>query len=195
MKAPEVAKTNFEKEKEAMAQAVAAMIRQSSEAGQLIAESEILCRLAQQHPLPSPGADGAEEVGRILKEALEGCKDLQRLVAPDGTRRYYSSRFMAEAYAAILMQKEGDPLRFIAETVRENSAAYPRPVLWISLPSPLCLYRAGSPKLSGTDGGRRGISRYRGDNNVSIQDIPLFNHSLRGGSCLHARGVDRRRPA
>ena len=126
--AQDKAEGNLDKAREAAAQAVAAMIRQSSEAGQLIAESEILCRLAEQHRLPSPGADGAEEAGRILKEALEGCKDLQRLVAPDGTRRYYSSRFMTEAYAAILIQKEGDPLRFIAETVRENSAAYPRPV-------------------------------------------------------------------
>ena len=126
--AQDKAEGNLEKAKAAAAQAVAAMIRQSSEAGQLIAESEILCRLAEQHRLPSPGADCAEEAGRIPKEALEGGEDLQKLVAQDGTWRYYSSRFMTEAYAAILIQKEGDPLRFIAETVRENSAAYPRPV-------------------------------------------------------------------
>ncbi len=118
---------DFKKERKMAAQAVADMIRQSSEAGQLIAESEILCRLAEQHRFPSREADGREEAGRILKEGLEG-EDLHGLVAPDGTRRYYSSLFMTEAYAEILIQKEGDPLRLIAETVRENSAAYPRPV-------------------------------------------------------------------
>ena len=35
---------------------------------------------------------------------------------------------MTETYAMILLQKLGDPLRLIAETVRENSAVYPRPV-------------------------------------------------------------------
>jgi len=35
---------------------------------------------------------------------------------------------MTETYAMILLQKQGDPLRLIAETVRENSAVYPRPV-------------------------------------------------------------------
>jgi hypothetical protein len=35
---------------------------------------------------------------------------------------------MTGAYAGILLQKQGDPLRLIAEIVRQNSAAYPRPV-------------------------------------------------------------------
>ncbi len=126
-KVQDIVKPDLKKERKVAAQAVADMIRQRSEAGQLIAESEILRRLAEQHPFPSPGAGSAEEAGRILKEGLEG-EDLRGLIAPDGTRRYYSSLFMTEAYAAILIQKEGDPLRFIAETVRENSAAYPRPV-------------------------------------------------------------------
>jgi hypothetical protein len=35
---------------------------------------------------------------------------------------------MTEAYARILLQNQGDRLRLIAEIVRQNSAAYPRPV-------------------------------------------------------------------
>lgn len=35
---------------------------------------------------------------------------------------------MSEAYARLLIRKEGDPLLLIAETVRENSKIYPRPI-------------------------------------------------------------------
>ena len=120
--------TNIGKEKEAAARAIAAMIRQSSEASQLIAESEILRRMADQHLLISQAAVPAEEVGDILKKVVDGSEDLHELAAQDGSRRYYSSHFMTETYAMILLQKLGDPLRLIAETVRENSAVYPRPV-------------------------------------------------------------------
>ena len=128
MKVENVVETNIEKEGEAAARAIAAMIRQSSEASQLIAESEILRRMADQHLLISQAADPAEEVGDILKKVVDGSEDLHELAAQDGSRRYYSSHFMTEAYAMILLQKLGDHLRLIAETVRENSAVYPRPV-------------------------------------------------------------------
>jgi len=123
-----VVETNIGKEGEAAARAIATMIRQSSEASQLIAESEILRRMADQHLLISQAADPAEEVGDILKKVVDGSEDLHELAAQDGSRRYYSSHFMTETYAMILLQKLGDPLRLIAETVRENSAVYPRPV-------------------------------------------------------------------
>jgi hypothetical protein len=123
-----VVETNIGKEGEAAARAIAAMIRQSSEASQLIAESEILPRMADQHLFISQAADPAEEVGDILKKVVDGSEDLHELAAQDGSRRYYSSHFMTETYAMILLQKLGDPLRLIAETVRENSAVYPRPV-------------------------------------------------------------------
>ena len=126
--AQDKAEATLEKTRAPAAQAVAAMIRQSSEAGQLMAESEILRRVADQHLCTSPTLDPAEEAGRILRKGLDGSEDLHELIAQDGTRRYYSSHFMTEAYATILLRKQGDPLRLIAETVRENSAAYPRPV-------------------------------------------------------------------
>jgi hypothetical protein len=128
MKVENVAETNIGKEGEAAARAIAAMIRQSSEASQLIAESEILRRMADQHLLISQAADPAEEAGNILKKVVDGSEDLHELAAQDGSRRYYSSHFMTETYAMILLQKLGDHLRLIAKTVRENSAVYPRPV-------------------------------------------------------------------
>jgi hypothetical protein len=128
IKAQNGIEANPGKEREAAEQTVAAMIRQSSEAGQLMAETEILRRVADQQRIPSPAMDAAEDAGRIFREGLDRNEDLHELITQDGARHYYSSRFMTEAYATILLRKQGDRLRLIAETVRENSAAYPRPV-------------------------------------------------------------------
>jgi hypothetical protein len=115
-------------QEDAAAQTILAMIRESSKEGQLLAESEILRRLADQYPLTPPATDPIEEIEKILKNAVAGSDDLHALAVRDGSRRYYSAEFMTFAYAAILLQKEGDPLRLIAEIVRENSEIYPRPV-------------------------------------------------------------------
>ena len=123
-----MAAVNRGKDGDSAAGAVAAMIRQSSRGGQLITEAEILGRLADQHLSPSPAEAQAGEAGTILKKLVEETGDLKELAGQDGARSYYSSDFMTEAYARILLQKKGDRLRLIAETVRENSALYPRPV-------------------------------------------------------------------
>ncbi len=123
-----VVETNVVEEGEAGAQAIAAMIRQRSETNQLISESEIVRRVADQHLSTSTAADPAEEVGNILRKAVAGSEDLHELAAQDGSWHYYSSDFMTEAYATILLRKQGDHLRLLAETVRQNSAVYPRPV-------------------------------------------------------------------
>ena len=135
IKAENVVEPKMVKEGEAAGRAIAAMIRQSSEASRLLSESEIHRRAADQHRraadqhlLTSPAADPAEEVGNILKKVVEGSEDLHELASQDGSRHYYSSHFMTGAYARILLQKKGDQLRLIAETVRENCALYPRPV-------------------------------------------------------------------
>ena len=104
------------------------MIRKASEAGRLISESEILREAAGQHLIPSTASDAAEEIGSILKKLVNENEDLHELAAPDGSRDYYSSRFMTEAYAKILSLKRGGSRQLIAEIVRQNSAYYPRPV-------------------------------------------------------------------
>ena len=53
---------------------------------------------------------------------------MHELAGQDGSRSYYSSLSMTEAYAKIILGKQGDPLRLIAEIVRQNSEFYPRPV-------------------------------------------------------------------
>lgn len=71
------------------------------------------------------GDEDPNQIDRILREALESNKDLHEL-NPAGVPRYYSTLHMTESYARILGGK-GNPLRLIAEVVREASA-YPRPV-------------------------------------------------------------------
>jgi hypothetical protein len=109
---------------EGVAQAVVSMIRQESEAGRLISAAGILHRLAGQDRCPLQG----QELDRLLKIVLDANEDLHELAAGDGSRHCYSSTFMTGTYAAILLGKQGDPLRLIAETVRQNSADYTRPV-------------------------------------------------------------------
>ena len=128
LKAKNVLETNRAKEGEGAARAIAAMIRQESEQGKLISESEIFSKMTDQHLLALPPADPVEEVRNILRKCVEESEYLYELSVEDGSRRYYSSHFMTETYARILLQKQGDPLRLIAETVRKNSAVYPRPV-------------------------------------------------------------------
>jgi hypothetical protein len=116
------------KGKETAEWSIALMIRKSSEAGQLISEAEILRRAAEQGFLTQPAADPADATGVIVQKVVGQNEDLHGFSARDGSRHYYSSQFMTQAYALILLGKRSDPLHLIASVVRENSALYPRPV-------------------------------------------------------------------
>ncbi len=113
---------------EAAEQAFAAMIRKGSEEGKLVAEDELLASAVERDLLNSKPAGHAKEVKKALNSLIKKNKDLRALKAQDGSRRFFSSLLITEAYAGILLQKEGDPLRLIAEIVRQNSKIYPRPV-------------------------------------------------------------------
>ena len=76
-----------------------------------------------------PGGDESGNTFKtVIKKTREANGDLKIIPDKDGIPRYYSSRFMSEAYVGFLLKKEGDPLLLIAESVRENSAVYPRPI-------------------------------------------------------------------
>jgi hypothetical protein len=109
-------------------EAVASMIRQWSEAGDLISEAEILLRATDQNVLTSQAGDAVEQGRKMLQEVVSGAEDLREVRCHDGSRLYYSSRFMTDVYAGILLQRAGDPLQLIADIVRHNSEVYPRPL-------------------------------------------------------------------
>ncbi len=105
---------------------IAAVIREYSASGRLISERDLERRFMAQYRVRS-GAQGAG-FPIALGEALERHNDLHELTTKDGTRSYFSSQTMTREYASMLLQRHDDPLRLIAEVVRQNSAVYPRPV-------------------------------------------------------------------
>jgi hypothetical protein len=108
--------------------AVAEMIRQRSGQGALVSEDDILALcLAKGFVAPAP-ADHVTDTQSIIEEALNSNSDLMCMAADDGLARFFSTQSMTEAYAGILISKQGDPIKLIAEVVRENSRLYPRPV-------------------------------------------------------------------
>ncbi len=108
--------------------AAANIIRKKSETGQLLFQKDIFQDLIDQKVLKSDHREQEGTFEAILKETMKRNEDLKELLDKEGIPRYYSSQFMSEAYARLLLRKEGNPLLLISEIVRENSALYPRPI-------------------------------------------------------------------
>jgi hypothetical protein len=104
------------------------VIRKESKAGHLSLRDGILDELAKQNILDPQQQETSELLDILLRKTLEENEDLRKVSDPGGASRYYSSRFMTDSFANLLLQKEGDPLLLLAETVRENSRIYPRPI-------------------------------------------------------------------
>jgi len=115
-------------EEELTVRVIAEIIRGKSQAGQLIPQNEILDKLLEQD-LVKGKKEGAQNVLEILLEkVLEENGDLTKVHTIGEEPCFFSSQFMSESYARILIQRRADPMLLIAEIVRENSSIYPRPV-------------------------------------------------------------------
>jgi hypothetical protein len=106
----------------------AGFIRVNSKAGKLVTGKDILQDLLSRRLLKGDEDEAQGLCKAMIESALEENEDLTRLPMSGTDDYFFSSRFMSEAYAKILVQKDSDPLLLIAETVRQNSAVYPRPV-------------------------------------------------------------------
>ena len=180
-------------EKAAEADVIAAMIRQWSKSGRLISELELRRQFIEGHQSPFPGPD--DDMQPTLAGALQQHDDLHELRLDDSARYYYSSQDMTQGYASMLLQKQGDPARLIAEVVRENSVSYPRPVpLDMFTHPPFDLTREQVLDCSGTNERPGGVPRYCLHHHVGIHHIPLFDALPGAGACFHARRVVRRGP-
>jgi hypothetical protein len=114
---------------EALRQQVAELVRVKSRDGQFTSRTEIRQYLLDRQMLPSQPKEGEpDQFQPLLVKTLEENGDLKELSGKDGVPRYYSSVYMTDSYVRLLLRKEGDPLSMIAETVRENSLVYPRPL-------------------------------------------------------------------
>jgi hypothetical protein len=113
---------------EAAANVVAQIVRKLSGEGRFATQVDFLGELEGLALL----SVSSEDVPRVLEEILTAAMithpDLVAVEGAAGERRVYSSQFMTNTYAGLLLRKEGEPLHLIAETVRENSALYPRPL-------------------------------------------------------------------
>ncbi|HUL01412.1 MAG TPA: hypothetical protein VLX29_11270 [Nitrospirota bacterium] len=108
--------------------AIIIMIHNSSEAGHLITDFDIYTQLSKDQLLTKSSINTEKELESILKKIVKADNELRVLKSKDGSRHYYTIRYMTEAYALILFQKRGNRKQFIAEIVRQNSIAYPRPI-------------------------------------------------------------------
>ena len=126
-----------EHEDKAAYQLALTMIRKKSEVGKLTFPEEIFQVLREQEVSTSNGGSQSEEgLKTMVMKAIEGNEDLKEISGADGLPRYYSTQYMSDVYAGLLVRKEGNPFQLIAETVRENSKVYPRPIPLNTFKSP-----------------------------------------------------------
>lgn len=112
---------------DSLAEIMAAMIRERSAAAELISEAEILMALQDGDLVPPNTGPSEEGSTAFLDRLIHENEDLKKIFGK-GPPCYYSSLYMTEAYAKILVAKQEGPLPLIAETVRQYSHAYERPI-------------------------------------------------------------------
>jgi len=108
--------------------AIAKIIRDRSGTKQLVQLDEIVEELNKQGLLESEIDDQRTQPEPLIREVLKENEDLRQISGSGGILYYYSAESLSETYAGLLVGKEAGPLQLIAQTVRENSATYPRPV-------------------------------------------------------------------
>jgi hypothetical protein len=108
-------------------QGVAAIIQEKNKAGQLVSSEELLSALNAKDGSRPEGDEEMVSPEALLDNMMAENKDLKEMRAKDGTSLYYSSMFMSDAYATLLMHKKQGPVSLVADTVREDSDRYPRP--------------------------------------------------------------------
>ena len=125
-------------------ESIVTLIQNKSKEGFLVSIEEIWDRwIDERQGVDTDEARGIE-LEAILTEELKAHRDLRVIPDQESRPRYYSSRFMSEAYARILIRKEGDPLALIAETIRETSSLCSRP-------APMATFSAAPFHLSLTE--------------------------------------------
>ena len=107
--------------------AIPDFIQKRSEAGELVAAEDILDAFLKMGALTEKENQRAD-FEALLKKTVKQNEELKRIVDGKAVAYYYSTRTMTDAYAAILIRRGQDEALLMAETVRDNSRRYPRPV-------------------------------------------------------------------
>jgi hypothetical protein len=103
------------------------MVREKSKAGRLVSTEELLLTVEAQDAAKPEAAEAPARAESWLIDMMEKNKDLKAICAKSGASFCYSSLFMSEPYARILLRKKEGAADLIANTVREDSDRYPRP--------------------------------------------------------------------
>jgi len=106
-------------------QEAADMVREKSQAGRLASAEELILAVAAEDAAKLQTGEASDE--SWLDSVMEENRDLKPICSKSGAWFYYSSLFMSEPYARILLHKQEGAADLIANTVREDSDRYPRP--------------------------------------------------------------------
>jgi hypothetical protein len=107
-------------------QEAAGIVREKSKAGWLVSAEELILAVAAEDTVKLEAGEAPAWDESWLNGMMEENKDLKAICAKSGTWFYYSSLFMSEPYARILVHKQEGTADLIANTVREDSDRYPR---------------------------------------------------------------------
>jgi hypothetical protein len=113
-------------QREEIRPAMAAIIRNRSDTGQLLDFEQLLAELVGQGFLSAEMGPQRSHYEEVFRQVIEENEDIREISGTNGIPHYYSAGSLSDTYARILIRKEENSL--IAEIVRENSAVYPRPV-------------------------------------------------------------------
>ncbi len=113
--------------KDEMVALAAEVIRRKSRSGQLTTGEDIFQDLLKGRLPDGEEGEARRRCESAIESALEKNEDLVKTDITGGKQYFFSSQFMTEAYAGILMKKEREPALLIAEIVRQDSSIYPRP--------------------------------------------------------------------
>jgi hypothetical protein len=157
------------------------MVREKSKVGELFAAEELLQGLKPERGETAKESENAGSPRTLLDSVMAQNKDLKEICANRGTSFYYSSLFMTEAYARILVHKQEGAAELIAETVREDSDRYPRP-------TPLDVFREAPFDLSQEEL----VSCLKGMwNREEFQDIDQVSTSMGHVFLYSSKSLDR----
>jgi hypothetical protein len=103
------------------------IVRERSKAGRLVAVEKLLQKMKPEDPAPTDGRVTVLPSKPMIESVTRQNKDIETVCDKSGKAFYYSSLFMSEPYARILLRKQEGAAGLIAGTVREDSDRYPRP--------------------------------------------------------------------
>ena len=101
------------------------LVREKSKVGVLVSAEELILAVEAEDAAKRQKGEGLCKPW--LDRVMEENRDLQSMCSKSGAWFYYSSLFMSEPYARILVHKQEGAAGLIATTVREDSDRYPRP--------------------------------------------------------------------